>query len=148
MMENKFMWRDKFKKYSMHESIIQKIKCENGKLTLVFSPDDGYSLFNREKSILEPPIHNAVMEFQMGGLTKDRAECYMQLILQKKRKIKYIDFPTLCKMLEKDAFRIQMEYITYLDETLLIVGNINKQRLLCKLSGINDVIFKAREESC
>ena len=141
------MWRENFKKYSLHESIIQKIECENGKLTLIFSPDDGYSLFNREKSILEPPMHNAVMEFRMDGLTEDTTECYLELILQRKKQVKYIDFPTLCKMLKKDEFRVHIEYITYLDEALLIIGYIKRWRLICKLKGIDDVIFKTREES-
>ena len=141
------MWRENFKKYSLHESIIQKIKCENGKLTFVFSPDDGYSLFNREKNILEPPMHDAVMEFRMDGLTEDTAECYLELTLQSKKHVKYIDFPMLCKMLEKNEFRVYKEYISYWDNVLLIVGYIKNWELLCEINGIDDVIFKAREES-
>lgn len=140
-------WREKFSVYSMHESIIRKIKCEDGKLTLVFSPEDGYSLFNREKGILEPPVHNAVMEFRMDGLTEDEAECCLELVLLKKKRVKYIDFPTLCKMLEKDRFRVHEEYFTYLEDVLLITGHIGQYGLACKLRSIDGVIFKAREES-
>lgn len=121
--------------YGFHETEITSIDCEGLEIRLNF--DKGIYLLdeNGKETILSKPMQIILKIDSYFNSSEEAFE-----IKEYGKKIKYLEYLTLKKHLEKEAFGISMAY--YSNNCILFDGGFPKKNIMLIIECINEVIIQ------
>ena len=110
-------------KYALHDTEINKIVCNNKGLELHFV--NGVYLLDEKGK--ETELSNPCrMDITINGF--DNTKLYEHITVTKTRKLKVseIEFYDFLKLLEKNLFKIDIDYYSFFGSSILLKGYVGK----------------------
>ena len=123
--------------YGFHDTEISSIECEGLEIKLNF--DQGIYLLdeNGKETALYKQIQ-VVLKIDSYFVSFEEAF----EIKEYGKKVKYIEYLTLNKYLQKESFGISMCYYSNFNSCILFDGGISKRNIMFSIEGVNEIIIK------
>ena len=123
--------------YGFHDTEITSIDCKGLEVKLNF--DKGIYLLdeNGKETILSKPMQ---VILKISSYFDSFEEAFE--IKEYGKKVKYIEYLTLNKYLQKESFGISMCYYSNFNSCVLFDGGISKRNIMFSIEGINEIIIQ------
>lgn len=123
--------------YGFHDTEISSIDGEGLEITLNF--DKGIYLLdeNGKETILSKPMQ---VIFKINSYFDSFEEAFE--IKEYGKKVKYLEYLTLKKYLQKEVFGISMSYYSNFNNCVLFDGGISKRNIMFSIEGVNEIIIQ------
>ena len=123
--------------YGFHDTEITSIDCKGLEVKLNF--DKGIYLLdeNGKETILSKPMQVILKISSYFDSFEESFE-----IKEYGKKVKYIEYLTLNKYLQKESFGISMCYYSNFNSCVLFDGGISKRNIMFSIEGINEIIIQ------
>lgn len=123
--------------YGFHDTEISSIDCEGLEVKLNF--DKGIYLLdeNGKETILSKPMQVILKISSCFDSFEESFE-----IKEYGKKVKYLEYITLQKHLQKESFGISMCYYSNFNSCILFDGGISKRNIMFSIEGVNELIIQ------
>lgn len=123
--------------YGFHDTEISSIDGEGLEVKLNF--DKGIYLLdeNGKETILSKPMQVVLKIDSYFDFFEEAFE-----IKEYGKKVKYLEFITLKKYLQKESFGISMCYCSNFNNCVLFDGGISKRNIMFSIEGVNEIIIQ------
>lgn len=123
--------------YGFHDTEISSVEGEGLEIKLNF--DNGIYLLdeNGKETILSKPMQ---VIFRIDSYFDSFEDAFE--IKEYGKKVKYLDYLTLKKNLQKEIFGISMSYYSNFNNCVLFDGGISKKNIMFSIEGINEIIIQ------
>ena len=123
--------------YGFHDTEISSIDGEGLEVKLNF--DKGIYLLdeNGKETILSKPMQ---VVLKIDSYFDSFEEAFE--IKEYGKKVKYIEYLTLKKYLQKESFGISMCYYSIFNNCVLFDGGISKRNIMFSIEGVNEIIIQ------
>lgn len=123
--------------YGFHDTEISSVEGEGLEIKLNF--DNGIYLLdeNGKETILSKPMQ---VIFRIDSYFDSFEDAFE--IKEYGKKVKYLDYLTLKKYLQKEIFGISMSYYSNFNNCVLFDGGISKKNIMFSIEGINEIIIQ------
>ena len=123
--------------YGFHDTEISSIDCEGLEVKLNF--DKGIYLLdeNGKETILSKPMQVILKISSCFDSFEESFE-----IKEYGKKVKYLEYITLQKHLQKESFGISMCYYSNFNSCILFDGGILKRNIMFSIEGVNELIIQ------
>lgn len=123
--------------YGFHDTEISSVEGEGLEIKLNF--DNGIYLLdeNGKETILSKPMQ---VIFRIDSYFDSFEEAFE--IKEYGKRVKYLDYLTLKKYLQKEIFGISMSYYSNFNNCVLFDGGISKKSIMFSIEGINEIIIQ------
>ena len=123
--------------YGFHDTEISSIECEGLEIKLNF--DQGIYLLDENGK--ETALYKQIQVVLKIDSYFDSFEEAFE-IKEYGKKVKYIEYLTLNKYLQKESFGISMCYYSNFNSCILFDGGISKRNIMFSIEGVNEIIIK------
>ena len=123
--------------YGFHDTEITSIDCEGLEVKLNF--DKGIYLLdeNGKETTLSKPMQ---VVLKINSYFDSFEESFE--IKEYGKKVKYLEYLTLKKYLQKKSFGISMCYYSNFNSCILFDGGISKRNIMFSIEGVNEIIIQ------
>lgn len=123
--------------YGFHDTEISSVEGEG--LEIKLNLDNGIYLLdeNGKETILSKPMQ---VIFRIDSYFDSFEEAFE--IKEYGKRVKYLDYLTLKKYLQKEIFGISMSYYSNFNNCVLFDGGISKKSIMFSIEGINEIIIQ------
>ena len=123
--------------YGFHDTEITSIDCEGLEVKLNF--DKGIYLLdeNGKETFLSKPMQGILKISSYFDSFEESFE-----IKEYGKKVKYLEYITLKKHLQKESFGISMCYYSNFNSCILFDGGISKRNIMFSIEGVNEIIIQ------
>ena len=123
--------------YGFHDTEISSIDCEGLEVKLNF--DKGIYLLDEtgKETNLSKPMQ---VILKISSYFDSFGEAFE--IKEYGKKVKYLEYITLKKYLQKESFGISMCYYSGFNSCILFDGGILKRNIMFSIEGVNEIIFQ------
>lgn len=133
-MDNIF---EQFLKYGFHDTEISSIDGEGLEIKLNFNNGIYFLDENGKETNLSNPIQ---IILRLDSYFDSFEEAFE--IKEYGKKLKYLEYSTLKKILQKEEFGILMSYYSNFNNCILFDGGIPKKNIMLSIEGINEIIIQ------
>lgn len=123
--------------YGFHDTEIYSIDGEGLEIRLTF--ENGIYLLdeNGKETILSKPMQ---VVLKINSCFDSFEEAFE--IREYEKKVKYLDYLTLKKYLQKDTFGISMVYYSKFSNCILFDGGSCKKQIMFSIEGIDEIVIR------
>ena len=119
--------------YGFHDTEISSIECEGLEINQgIYLLDE-----NGKETVLSKPMQ---VVLKIDSYFDSFEEAFE--IKEYGKKVKYIEYLTLNKYLQKESFGISMCYYSNFNSCILFDGGISKRNIMFSIEGVNEIIIK------
>ena len=129
-------------RYGFHDTKISSIDGEGLEIKLNF--DNGIYFLNENRK--ETNLSNSIQIVLRLDSFFDSFEDAFE-IKEYGKKLKYIEYSTLKRFLQKEEFGISMSYYSNFNNSILFDGGISKKNVMFSIEGINEIIVQELKKS-
>ena len=123
--------------YGFHDTELSSIQGEKLEIKLNFNNGIYILDDNGKETVLSKPLQIDLKINSYFGFFEDALE-----IREYGQKIKYIDYLTMKKYLQKEQFGISMVYYSNFNNSILFDGGISRKNIMFSIEGIREITIR------
>ena len=123
--------------YGFHDTEITSIDCEGLEVKLNFGKGIYLLDENGKETILSKPMQVILKISSYFDSFEESFE-----IKEYGKKVKYLEYITFKKHLQKESFGISMCYYSNFNSCILFDGGISKRNIMFSIEGVNEIIIQ------
>lgn len=125
-------------RYCLHDCVIDKIEIKDS--NLIFRSSKGVYEFDVNLGKYKI-VENCNIFINIDNLNEKESYKHITISLFKKKVRKYVSFNKICEMVNKNKFKIYLDFYSNFSHGMLLKGFCNKYEIDFSITEINDMQF-------
>ena len=129
-----FFLEEPMRCFFLHDSSVKTVICEDS--LVIFCFDKGFWTSNHVH------LNKCKILLKISSITPYNIDKFFVVKRKKKNRTKDIQFCDLCKLLNRDTFKIEKEYYSEFERSILLVGRIVEYEYEITVTDIDEIKFE------